>query len=163
MFTGLQGAFRTRWPPLKPPKYSRAQQKERVMAQILKEEDIGVWMPGEPTGNYGHITWAMKVMRLAMGMGDNAGLLIECALEGIPNMLKDHMMCSYSSWQELLDGMENVPAIKLKRARKELNKNRTRDADIAQLKAQNAPTFTSLPLQFSQLLMDNNRLAQPSY
>jgi hypothetical protein len=67
------------------------------MAQVLKEEDIGAWLPGEPTGNYRHVIWANKVMRIAMGMGNNTGLLVKYALEGIPNILKDHMMCSYPS------------------------------------------------------------------
>ncbi|KAG2048148.1 hypothetical protein BDR06DRAFT_1013269 [Suillus hirtellus] len=56
------------------------------MAQVLKEEDIGVWLAGEPTGNYGHVIWANKVMRIAMGMGDSTGSLVEYALEGIPNL-----------------------------------------------------------------------------
>ncbi|KAG1795829.1 hypothetical protein EV424DRAFT_1353400 [Suillus variegatus] len=162
-FSQFQAEFISRWPPPKPPKYSRAQQKERVMAQVLKEEDIGVWLPGEPTGNYGHVTWATKVMRIAMGMGDSAGLLVEYAVEGIPNVLKDHLTCSYSSWQEFLQDVESVPAVKLKRAKEDLNMNRTRDADIAQLKAQSSSAFNTLPFQFSQMTMDNSRPTQPSY
>jgi len=92
------------------------------MAQVLKEEDIGVWMADGATGNYGHVVWAHKVMRLALGMGDIAGFLIEPALENILNMLKDHLLCSYSTWQEFVDDVESVPAIKLKRARVELDK-----------------------------------------
>src|SRR5882757_5556513 len=61
-----------------------------------KEEDIGVWTADGATGNYGHAVWAHKVMRLALGMGDITGFLIEPALENIPNMLKDHVLCSYS-------------------------------------------------------------------
>lgn len=133
------------------------------MAQVLKEEDIGVWLPGEPTGNYGHVTWATKVMRIPMGMSDSAGLLVEYAVEGIPNVLKDHLTCSYSSWQEFLQDVESVPAIKLKRAKEDLNMNRTRDTDIAQLKAQSSSTFNTLPFQFSQMTMDNSRQVQPSY
>ncbi|KAG2739342.1 hypothetical protein P692DRAFT_20756633 [Suillus brevipes Sb2] len=162
-FSQLQAEFLTRWPPPKPPQYSRAQQKERIMAQVLKEEDIGVWLAGEPTGNYGHVIWANKVMRIAMGMGDSTGSLVEYALEGIPNVLKDHMTCSYASWQEFLQDIESVPAIKLKRAKEDLSMNRTRDTDIAQLKAQSSPAFNTLPFQFSQLAMDNSRTAQPSY
>jgi hypothetical protein len=97
-FSQLQAELMARWPPPKPPQYSRAQQKEHILAQVLKEEDIGVWLAGEPTGNYGHVIWANKVMCIAMGMGDSAGSLVEYALEGIPNVLKDHMTCSYISW-----------------------------------------------------------------
>ncbi|KAG1829622.1 hypothetical protein EV424DRAFT_1535638 [Suillus variegatus] len=141
----------------------RIHRKEHVMAQVLKEEDIGVWLPGEPTGNYGHVTWATKVMRIPMGMSDSAGLLVEYAVEGIPNVLKDHLTCSYSSWQEFLQDVESVPAIKLKRAKEDLNMNRTCDADITQLKAQSSSTFNTLPFQFSQMTMDNSRQVQPSY
>jgi len=129
------------------------------MAQVLKEEDIGVWMADGATGNYGHVVWAHKVMRLALGMGDIAGFLIEPALENIPNMLKDHLLCSYSTWQVFVDDVESVPAIKLKRAREELDKERLRDADIARLKAQSASP-SALSLQLSQLSLDTTR---PTY
>jgi hypothetical protein len=72
-FSWLKNEFMLQWPLPRAPKYSRVQQKECVLAQVLKEEDIGVWVPGKPTGNYGHVNWATKVMRLALGMGDNAG------------------------------------------------------------------------------------------
>ena len=158
-FAALRLAFYQRWPPPRPPAYSRAQQKERVMAQVLKEEDIGVWTADGATGNYGHVVWAHKVMRLALGMGDIAGFLIEPALENIPNMLKDHLSCSYSTWQEFVDDVESVPAIKLKRAREELDKERLRDADIARLKAQSTSS-SALSLQLSQLSLD---AARPVY
>ncbi|KAG1813076.1 hypothetical protein DFJ58DRAFT_850688 [Suillus subalutaceus] len=115
-FAHLHREFMLRWPPPKPPQYSRAQQKERVMAQTLKEEDIGVWLPGEPTGNYG---------------------------------------------QQFPQDVESVPAVKLKRAKEDLNMNRTRDANIAQLKAQNSSALNTIPFQFSHLSMDNGRPAQP--
>ncbi|KAG2120449.1 uncharacterized protein F5147DRAFT_646953 [Suillus discolor] len=163
LFNQLQGEFMLRWPPPKPPQYSRAQQKECVMAQVLKEEDIGVWLPGEPMSNYGQVTWGNKVMRITMGMGDSTGLLVEYALEGIPNVLKDHMTCSYASWQEFLQNVESVPAVKLKRAKEDLNMNRTRNTDIAQLKAQNLLALNTLPFQFTQLSMDSGCSPQPYY
>jgi hypothetical protein len=134
-----------------------------MLAQVLKEEDIGVWAPGEPTGNYSHVNWAMKVMHFALEMGDNAGFLIKYALEGIPHMLKDHMTCSYTSWTEFVDNVEKVPAVKLKRAKEELDKNQMQDTGIMQLKVQNASAVMVLPFQFSQLSMDNNRSVQPLY
>jgi len=150
-FLDLRAAFQQRWPPPKPPAYSRAQQKERIMAQVLKEEDIGIWTADGATGNYGHVVWAHKVMRLALGMGDVAGFLIESALENVPNMLKDHLTCDYSTWQEFVDDVENVPAVKLKRAREELDKERLRDADIARLKAQSVSTPPPLETNGSRL------------
>ncbi|KAG1844997.1 hypothetical protein F4604DRAFT_1937235 [Suillus subluteus] len=163
IFAQVKQEFMTRWLPPKPLQYSRAQQKEHVMIQVLKEDDIGVWLPGEPTGNYGHVIWANKVMQTAMGMSDSTGLLVEYALKGIPNILKDHMTCSYSSWQEFLQDVESIPAVKLKRSKEDLNMNQMRDTDIAQLKAQRSPAINSLPLQFSQLSMDSGRSAQPYY
>jgi hypothetical protein len=163
LFTQLQREFMIWWSASKPPQYLQAQQKEHVMVQVLKEEDIGVWLPGEPIGKYGHVTWANKVMHIAMGIGDSTGLLVEYMLEGIPNILKDHMTCSYSLWQEFLQDIESVPAIKLKRAKEDLNMNRTRDADIAQLNAQSSPSLNMLSLQFPQLSMDSRHIAQPYY
>jgi hypothetical protein len=162
-FMQLQREFMIWWPASKPPQYSQVQQKECVIVQVLKAEDIGVWLPEEPTGNYRHVTWANKVMHITMGMGDSTGLLVEYMLEGIPNILKDHMMCSYSLWQEFLQDVESVPAIKLKRAKEDLNMNRTHDANIVQLKAQSSPSLNKLPLQFPQLSMDSRHIAQPYY
>ncbi|KAG1818249.1 hypothetical protein EV424DRAFT_1540191 [Suillus variegatus] len=141
-FSGLKIAFRKRWPPPKRPKYTRAQQKEWVMAELLEEDEIGVWAEG----NYGHVTWASKVSRLALGMGDTAGHLIEYMLEGIPDLLKDHLKCDYDSWDDFIEDVQRVPSVKLKRGREDLDKERARDADIARLKAQNvqrlsAPTY----------------------
>ncbi|KAG2059590.1 hypothetical protein BDR06DRAFT_967643 [Suillus hirtellus] len=163
LFTQLQKEFMIWWPAPKPPQYSRVQQKECIIVQVLKEEDIGIWLPGEPIGNYRYVTWANKVMRITIGMGDSIGLLVEYVLEGIPNILKDHMTCSYSLWQEFLQDIESVPAIKLKRAKEDLNMNRMCDANIVQLKAQSSPSLNTLPLQFSQLSMDSRHIAQPYY
>jgi len=153
-FTGLKAAFRKRWPPPKRPKYTRAQQKERIIAELLEENDIGLWT----AGNYGHAIWATKVSRLALGMGDTDGHLIEYAIEGIPNLLKDHLKCDYSSWDEFVEDVQSVPSVKIKRGREDLDKERARDVDIARLKAQSMPAISSLQHQFSQ--MSTSALAQ---
>lgn len=61
------------------------------MAELLEESKIGVWAEG----NYGHVTWANKVLRPALWMGDTAEHLIKYVVEGIPNLLKDHLKCNY--------------------------------------------------------------------
>jgi hypothetical protein len=148
-FSGLKFAFRKRWPPPRRPKYTRAQQKERIMAEMLEESEIGVWAEG----NYGHVTWADKVSRLALGMGDTNGHLIEYVVEGIPDLLKDHLKCDYDSWDDFIDDVQSVSSVKLKRGREDLDKERARDADIARLKAQSVqrlgvPTYRA-PLRMS--------------
>ncbi|KAG1770130.1 hypothetical protein EV702DRAFT_1049455 [Suillus placidus] len=144
---GLKAAFRKHWPPPKRPKYTRAQQKERIMAELLEENDIGLWT----AGNYGHVVWATKVSRLAMGMGDIEGHLIEYVIKGIPNLLKDHLKCDYNSWDEFVEDVQSVPSVKIKRGRKDLDKERARDVDIARLKAQSTPSMASLQHQFLQM------------
>ncbi|KAG1835436.1 hypothetical protein EV424DRAFT_1340551 [Suillus variegatus] len=156
-FLDLRTTFRRRWPPPKRPKYSRMQQKERVMAEVLDENDIGLWT----AGNYGHVVWATKVSRLALGMGDTEGYLIEYVIEGIPNLLKDHLKCEYADWDEFLEDVQSVSSIKLKRGREDLNKERVRDADIARLKVQ--PSLASLQYQFSQMSTSSQRSNPPAY
>jgi hypothetical protein len=60
-FHNLKSEFFKRWPPPKRPRLTRAQQKERIMAQVLKEEEVGVWTQEGRTGNYAHVTWAVNV------------------------------------------------------------------------------------------------------
>ncbi|KAG1810940.1 uncharacterized protein BJ212DRAFT_1484068 [Suillus subaureus] len=96
-FTNLKHEFFKCWPPPKRPKLTQAQQKECIMAQVLKEEEIGVWTQEGRTGNYAHVTWVLNISCLAMGMGDVDGTMIEYALEGILDLLKDHLKCVYNS------------------------------------------------------------------
>jgi hypothetical protein len=55
-------------------------------------------------------------------MGDVDGAMIEYALEGIPNLLKDHLKCMYNTWDEFIEDIQNVPNVKLKHRCKDLNK-----------------------------------------
>ncbi|KAG1824887.1 uncharacterized protein BJ212DRAFT_1295945 [Suillus subaureus] len=110
------------------------------MAELLEESKIGLWTEG----NYGHVTWASKVSWLALGMGDTAGHLIEYVVKGIPNLLKDYLKCKYEDWDEFTNDVQSIPSVKLKRGCKELDKEHTRDADIARLKAQSTQWLSTL-------------------
>jgi hypothetical protein len=118
------------------------------MAQVLKEDEIGIWTQEGRTGNYAHVTWALNVSRLALGMGDVDGAMIEYALESIPDLLKDHLKCVYNSWDEFVEDIQDVPNVKLKRGRENLDKERARDAEISKLKMQSAVLSSSAPQQF---------------
>ncbi|KAF9232043.1 hypothetical protein BU15DRAFT_81671 [Melanogaster broomeanus] len=139
-FEALKTAFYARWPVPKTAVYTAAQRRERIRTQVLRKEEIGTWVEGGRAANYAHVTWAEKLQRLALSMGDTTGYLIEYAVEGIPNLLKDHLTCHYTTWDELVDDIRGVPIVKLKRGREELEKQRARDVDIAQLKAHHAAT-----------------------
>ncbi|KAG2033712.1 hypothetical protein BDR03DRAFT_984882 [Suillus americanus] len=87
----------------------------------------------------------------------NFGHLIEYMVEGMPNLLKDHLRREYEDWDEFVDDVQGVPSVKLKRGHEELDKDRERDADIARLKAHNTqrlstptyrvacPTYPAIP------------------
>jgi hypothetical protein len=113
-FTNLKAEFFKHWPPPKWLKLTRAQQKECIMAQPLKEEEIGKWTQEGQTGNYTHVMWAISISRLAMGMGDVEGAMIEYVIESIPDLLKDHLTCAYNTWDELIEDIQDVPIVKLK-------------------------------------------------
>ncbi|KIJ05586.1 hypothetical protein PAXINDRAFT_158994 [Paxillus involutus ATCC 200175] len=107
--TALRAAFFKRWPPTKKPKWSKAQQKERIRGHVLQEEDIGTWIAEGRVGDYGQNVWAVNVMRLALSMGDVEGMLIEYAIEGIPTVLKEHLTGEYDTWEEFLEGVRATP------------------------------------------------------
>jgi len=121
-FSNLKLEFFKCWPPPKRPKLTQAQQKECIMAQVLKEDEVGVWTQEGRMGNYTHVTWAVNTLRLALGMGDVDGAMIEYALEGILDLLKDHLKCIYNSWDEFVEDIQDVPNIKLKRGHENLDK-----------------------------------------
>jgi hypothetical protein len=127
-FAVLKTAFLKWWPPPKPPKLSHAQQREHVAAHVLKRSDIGVLMPDS---NFAHVVWATKVSQLALGMGDLKGDLIEDVLNGIPDLLKDHLTGTYSTWDQFIKDVQRVSSIKLQRSRKKLEIVSCWDVDIA--------------------------------
>ena len=88
-------AFNTRWPPPEHPKFLQVEQMERIREQILKEENIGKWiMPTDKQkADYGQNIWANKVAKAAITMEDTTEFLINCTVKGIPNLLKDHLLC----------------------------------------------------------------------
>ncbi|KAG1788456.1 uncharacterized protein HD556DRAFT_1403608 [Suillus plorans] len=159
-FAALTIAFFKRWPLLKPPKLSRAQQRERVAAHALKEGDIGALAPN---GNFAHVVWATEISQLALGMGDLKGDLIEDVLEGIPDLLKDHLTCSYSTWDEFVEDVLRVPSIKLQRSCEKLEDRNRRDADIAQLKAWSSSVLLPSYLPSSPITNTNLHTAPPTW
>ena len=84
-------------------------------------------------------------------MGDCKGFLIEYVLEGIPNILKDHLTCQYDTWDEFRDDIRSVPMKKIKCGKETIAKEKARDAEISSLKSQVASTTTLLQAQMAQL------------
>ena len=98
----IRMAFNNRWPPLERPKLSRAEQMEQIREQVLSKENIGKWItpPDKWKADYGQNIWANEVAKVVITMGDMAGFLIKCAVDRIPNLLKDHLSCQYETWKE---------------------------------------------------------------
>jgi hypothetical protein len=65
----------------------------------------------------------MTIACLALGMGDIDGHLIEYVVEGILNLLNDHLKYEYGDWDEFIEDVQNVPSTKLKRGREDLTKH----------------------------------------
>ncbi|KAG2035646.1 hypothetical protein BDR03DRAFT_983494 [Suillus americanus] len=152
-FASLKAEFFKCWPVPKQPKLTQVQQKEHIMAQTLKEDEVGERTQEGRTGNYAHVIWAINISWLALGMGDIDGAMIEYALEGIPNLLKDHLKCTYNTWEEFVEDIQNVPNVKLKHRQEDLDKERAHDAKIAKLKAQNMLSTSYLSQQLTQMSM----------
>ncbi|KAI5984749.1 hypothetical protein EDD15DRAFT_2374870 [Pisolithus albus] len=132
----IKNAFGQRWPARRRPKWSRAQQRERIKDQVLRTEDIGRWIEEEQASDYGQNLWAERVVKLALSMGDANGFLIDDVLYQVPDLLKDHLTCEYNNWEEFLEAVRGIPANKLRRGQEELTKERTRDATMASLQQQ---------------------------
>ena len=68
---------------------------EWIRELTLKEENIRKWvMPlDKQRPDYGQNLWVNKVMKVAIMMGNTEGFFIKFTLEGVPNMLKDHLSC----------------------------------------------------------------------
>jgi hypothetical protein len=81
-------------------------------------------------------------------MGDVDGTMIEYVLEGIPDLLKDHLKCIYNSWDEFVEDIQDVLNVKLKRGHENLDKERARDAEISKLKIQSTALSSSARQQF---------------
>ena len=93
--SALQMAFYKQWPCPTQPSFSCAEQKEQIRGLVLKEDNIGKWVtPSDKQKvDYGQNLWATEVAKMATNMGDHKGFLIDYVLEGILNILKDHLTC----------------------------------------------------------------------
>jgi hypothetical protein len=79
------------------------------------------------------------------------GIIPYNALKGILNVLKDHLECAYTTWEEFVEDIQKVPNVKLKHSREDLEKNQAQDAEIAKLETQNSPSPLLLSQQFAQM------------
>ncbi|KAI6011807.1 hypothetical protein PISMIDRAFT_29855 [Pisolithus microcarpus 441] len=104
----LKAAFLKRWPPVKRPKWTKMQQRERIRALRLEEDEIGKWVQTEGGGDYGHVVWATKVMRMALSMGDVDGKLIEYAIEEAPSSLRNELEDEYEDWEEFVEAVRKI-------------------------------------------------------
>lgn len=132
----IRAAFLKCWPPMKHAKWSKLRQKERVREQGLKEEEVGKWVQEGCMGDYGQNVWADWVMRLVLSMGDTDGSLIEYAIETTPAVLKDHLDDGYDSWEEFIQAVWEIPAVRLCQGKEELEQNRACNSAIALLRQQ---------------------------
>ena len=160
--SALRTAFYKQWPRPARPSFSRAEQKERIRELVLKEENVGKWVtPSDKRkADYGQNLWATEVAKMAVNMGDRKGFLIDYVLEGIPNVLKDHLTCRYDTWEEFRSDIRSVPMNKIKRGKETIAKEKARDTEITLLKSQVASTNTLLQAQTVQLA--RLQLHQPS-
>lgn len=132
----LKAAFLKHWPPVKKPRWTRAQQRERIRALVLNEEDVGKWVEDESGGDYGHIVWATKVMRLAMNMGDTEGRLIECVIEEAPAVLRNELEDEYEGWDEFVEAVRKVKVKKMLRNREAKRGEQELRREVAELRQQ---------------------------
>ena len=89
---------------------------------------------------------------MVINMGDRKGFLIEYILEGILNILKDHLTCQYDTWDEFRDDIFSMPMNKIKHGKEMIVKEKARDTEISSLKSQVASMTTLLQAQTVQLM-----------
>ena len=101
--------------------------------------------------DYGQNLWAMEVAKMVINMSDHKGFLIEYILEGIPNILKDHLTCQYDTWDEFHDDICSVLMNKIQCGKETIAKEKARDTEISSLKSQVTSMTTLLQAQMAQL------------
>ncbi|KAI5998600.1 hypothetical protein EDD15DRAFT_2363410 [Pisolithus albus] len=105
-------------------------------ALVLKEEDIGSWIERDEGGDYGHVIWATKVMRLALSMGDTEGKLVEYAVEAAPLTLRNELDEEYESWDEFVEAVRKVRSKKLTRSKEAKKGEQELRNEVAELRQQ---------------------------
>lgn len=138
-WSGLEVAFLIRWPPALPLQLTAGQKKERLKAVVLKEAEIGTMLDDEKGQEWGHVRWARQVQRLAQSFGDNNCQFLDVVLDGVPDLLRDHLSDTYPDWAAFLAEVNGVSINLLARARVRAAEERTMRKDIAQLKARLQP------------------------
>ncbi|MGZ7279962.1 hypothetical protein ACXWQB_09310, partial [Streptococcus pyogenes] len=92
-----------------------------------------------------------EVAKEAVTMGDTAGFLIDSVIERVPNVLKDHLLCRYDTWEEFKRDIHAVPLHKIKREKEKLVLDQSRDKEIASMRTQHALTSSALQSALHQL------------
>ena len=64
-------------------------------------------------------------MKLPLSMGDADGALIEYVIKTASLILHNHLEEGYNSWEEFIQVVWKVPAVKLQRSKEEIKKECT--------------------------------------
>ncbi|KAH7918440.1 hypothetical protein BV22DRAFT_1134592 [Leucogyrophana mollusca] len=129
-------AFNVRWLPPVAVQLSVAQQRERLRAIILKEDDIGAMIEDEHRQDWGHVRWACQVSRLAQGFGDNNCQHLDAVLSTVPYILRDQLTEQYNTWADFLADVNRVPTAQLNRVKERAASDRALREEVERIKDQ---------------------------
>ncbi|KAG1895070.1 uncharacterized protein F5891DRAFT_1194579 [Suillus fuscotomentosus] len=129
-------AFARRWPPPTHITFTLAQQKDRIKAITLKEEDIGRMIEKERGREWGHVKWAKEIERTAQGFRDTGCLLMDVVLENTPAILRDLLTEQYTSWPDFVTDVNRISLSQLQRTKQRIEAEQKLWEDVDWLQAQ---------------------------
>jgi hypothetical protein len=135
-------AFEKRWPEKVATKKTTAEKQALLMAEVLKESEVGVRVQGDGVDELGHVRWANRVKALAKAIPDTNGLLVGAVRANLPAVLKEHIGGTFTDWDSFTDAVCKVSLADIadSKEKSQANERRLRRLETLVASAQQSPT-----------------------
>ena len=80
-----------------------AEKQALLMAEVVKEGEVSIWVQGDRADKLGHIWWANHVKALAKAIPDMNGLLVCAICANLSTILKKHIGSTFTDLDSFTD------------------------------------------------------------
>jgi hypothetical protein len=138
----LVSAFEKRWPEKVVMKKTTTEKQALLMAEVLKESEVGVQVQGDGVDELGHVRWANRVKALAKAIPDTNGLLVGAVRANLPAVLKEHIGGTFADWDSFTDAVCKVSLADIadSREKSQASERRLRRLESLVASTQQSPT-----------------------
>ncbi|KIO23645.1 hypothetical protein M407DRAFT_26926 [Tulasnella calospora MUT 4182] len=122
VFTAVEAAFKACWPPDQTIKVTKTQLRDRVLARVITEEEVGQTVEEGAACIGRHVVFTKDIKRLAIAAGDATQMALwpavrDCLPAVLQNITADR---DYDTWQEFVEDMARISPESLQKRKRSL-------------------------------------------